>query len=225
MYTGVCNSNFTKHYIDKSFDTFTQVLYPPTDTENFTPGVKQNTLISLARFSRHLHSKRQDLLIDAFSKLHNQVKDWQLFLVGGSEDEKYVEELRTQSNDLPIRFFINPKASEVKNLLTTSKIFWSATGLGSDATTHPEKMEHFGITVVEAMAAGCVPIVSQMGGHLETVTDSCGFFFNSAAELADKTVSLIKDPKKLSNFSQNAITRSKLFDTTIFNAKIKSLLI
>jgi len=44
-------------------------------------------------------------------------------------------------------------------------------------------MEHFGITPVEAMAAGCVPIVYRGGGLTETVTKDSGFTWKTIDEL------------------------------------------
>jgi glycosyltransferase involved in cell wall biosynthesis len=35
--------------------------------------------------------------------------------------------------------------------------------------------EHFGITIVEAMSAGCVPVVHDSGGPKEVVNEETGF--------------------------------------------------
>ena len=43
-------------------------------------------------------------------------------------------------------------------------LFWHAAGLGEDPTTNPDRFEHFGISVVEAMSAGAVPMVYEHGG-------------------------------------------------------------
>ena len=42
---------------------------------------------------------------------------------------------------------------------------------GEDAERHPERFEHFGISVVEAMAAGAVPLVFGAAGPGEIVQD------------------------------------------------------
>ena len=43
-------------------------------------------------------------------------------------------------------------------LYRDAKIFWHAAGMKSDETIYPELAEHFGISTVEAMSAGCVPV-------------------------------------------------------------------
>jgi hypothetical protein len=47
---------------------------------------------------------------------------------------------------------------------------WHATGYGFDAEQYPAKQEHFGMTTVEAMSAGAVPVVLNTGGQREIVT-------------------------------------------------------
>ena len=55
-------------------------------------------------------------------------------------------------------------------------------------------MEHFGITTVEAMAAGCVPVVINKAGQREIVEDGVsGFLWNTWGELKDRTQLLAED--------------------------------
>jgi len=48
---------------------------------------------------------------------------------------------------------------------------------------HTMKDEHFGITIVEAMSAGCVPIVHDSGGPKEIVSEEIGFRWQSIEEI------------------------------------------
>ncbi|MBW3551384.1 MAG: hypothetical protein KY442_11435, partial [Proteobacteria bacterium] len=50
-------------------------------------------------------------------------------------------------------------AAQVEHLLSTSSVFWSATGYGEDEHKAPWASEHFGMTTAEAMAAAGGPSV------------------------------------------------------------------
>jgi glycosyltransferase involved in cell wall biosynthesis len=66
-------------------------------------------------------------------------------------------------------------------LYGTSAIYWHAAGYGE---TDPKNMEHFGISTVEAMSAGCLPIVYGGGGLKEIVrTKKEGYTWNTHEEL------------------------------------------
>lgn len=222
MYVCVCNSFFTKSVVDKTYSINSQVIYPPVSTENIIVGKKQNQILSLARFSTNLHAKRQDILIDAFLKLG--LKNWKFVLAGGSTDQEYLKQLQSLSSGYPIEIYPNPTLSQIHSLLSQSKIFWSATGFEVDAG-HPEFMEHFGITTVEAMAAGCVPLVTNCGGHLETVIDGkTGYLWNTVDELVNKTLELVQDKKKLDTFSKEAIKRSSIFSKERFYRDVATIL-
>lgn len=220
----VCNSYFTKKFIDKNYLVTSKVIYPPVDIDQLKPLKKQNIIVSIARISRLLHAKRQDVLIEAFIKLHSQLKNWKLILAGGCQDEEYLAYLQRLIGKSPVEIITNPSLAKVHQLLGQAKIFWSATGYGVDANLYPERMEHFGITVVEAMACGTVPIVTACGGHLETVTLETGFLWNTLEELVGATKQITKKTIKLNTMAQAGILRSKQFSEKEFNSKFKAIL-
>ena len=111
------------------------MIYPQVSVNKFSPHQKKNQIISLARFSRRLHAKRQDTLIQAFSKL--KITGWELVLVGGSDDPLYLKQLKSQAKDLAVRFIIDPDYQKIIELLDGSKIFWSATGYEINAQKFP----------------------------------------------------------------------------------------
>ncbi len=225
FYISVCNSFFTKQVIDQAYGIHSQVIYPPVDLEYFTPLPKTNSIVSIARFSTLLHAKRQDTLITAFSRVSSLLPTWELILAGGSTDPRYVSLLRRRVKNLPVRIITNLSLPKIKQFLGSAKIFWSATGYGINPTSHPEKVEHFGITPVEAMAAGCVPVVTNAGGHKETVVPGqSGYLWDSIDQLVKYTVSLSKDESKLQKLAKQAQERSKLFSTEIFSSAFSKLI-
>jgi glycosyltransferase involved in cell wall biosynthesis len=60
-------------------------------------------------------------------------------------------------------------------------------------------MEHFGIAPVEAMSAGCIPIVFNGGGLREIVKEGYnGFLFSNEQELLQKTTEIIRNKINIS---------------------------
>jgi glycosyltransferase involved in cell wall biosynthesis len=101
-------------------------------------------------------------------------------------------------------------------LLQSAKIYWHATGFAEDETTHPERMEHFGITTVEAMAAGCVPVVINKGGHPEIIQHGVnGFLWNTREELKQYTTVLIQDKALRGRMAATARAGPRIFTRSI----------
>ena len=225
FYTVVCNSLFTKSVIDRVYGIDSHVVYPPVAVKLFKPLPKQNMIVGIGRLAHGLHSKRQDILIKAFSQLLPLLPDWRLVLAGGAKDRDLFKNYRGLVQKLPIKIISNPSLEKIRELLGSAKIFWSATGFGVSSAAHPERMEHFGITTVEAMAAGTVPLVTNSGGHLETVVPGqSGYLWNSINQLVKDTVSLSKDEQRLQRIAKQAQERSRLFSAQVFNSQFSKLI-
>jgi len=222
----VYNSRFTATIHETHFPKNKSfILYPPIDVESFRPGKKENIILSVARFDSPSHSKRQDILIEAFRILNRSCKNYQLFLAGGSHGSSdTLEKLKEQAGSLPVKFIVDPDFNKLKDLYAKSKFFWHATGYEIDELTNPEKVEHFGMTTVEAMASGCIPVVIGKGGQKEIIVEGIGFLCKDASDIADKTLELIKDPQALKEISLKAVKRSKTFSNENYYEKIKLLL-
>ena len=211
----VCNSFFTKKFIDKEYGVGSKVIYPPVDIEKFKPGEKANLILSVGRFSQLLQAKRQDVLISVFKKMIDEgLSNWKLILAGGTDvgGKQYFNQLKREAKSYPIVFLENPEFRVIQKLYRQAKIFWSASGFGIDEDREPEKVEHFGIALVEAMATGCVPLVVGKGGAREIVEEGkTGFFWEKEEELVEKTSSLLENPTKLLELSQAVVKSSKKF--------------
>ena len=228
IFTVVCNSYFTKKFVDKGLGIASKVIFPPVDVELLEPMIKKNVILSVGRFSQLLQGKRQDVLIDVFKEMINEkkIEDWKLILAGGSEigSTDYLRELRQSSGGFPIEIVENPSFEELKKLYGEAKIFWTASGYGMDEEREPERVEHFGMSTVEAMAAGCVPIVMKKGGQKEIIENGKnGLFWQEKEELEKLTIEVVSDPTKLQKISKDAILRSKDFSKKIFYDKFLSL--
>lgn len=224
----VCNSLFTKKVIDKCLGVKSIVIYPPVDVSSFNPFKKENVILSVGRFSQLLQSKRQDILIECFIRMvtEGRLKGWSLVLAGGSEvgGSNFAKELKEKAKGYAIKIIENPTFGELVDLYGRARIFWTASGYGIDEDEEPEKVEHFGMTTVEAMAAGCVPIVQGKGGQKEIVEDGVnGYLWHEEKQLIDLTIKSIKDDKVISGLSKRAILRSKDFSKEKFYQKIYEL--
>lgn len=221
----ICNSRFTQNtYTHVLPGKKLTVLYPPVDTKSMVRQKKENWIISVARFDSPLHHKRQDVLISAFQKLSNQVNNYKLILAGGSKDNQIISDLIKKSKNLNVDFVINPDFPTLKDLYAKSRFFWHAAGFDVDESKNPEKVEHFGITTVEAMASGCVPVVIKKGGQKEIVIDGQnGFLCETPEQLADKTLTLIEDKDKRLSFKRQSLFTASKFSLAQFNKTVKKI--
>lgn len=220
----VCNSNFTKSVIDEEFNVSSRVIHPPVNTDFFKPERKENVILYVGRYSQLQQLKRQDILVETFCKMCDQgLKGWRLVLIGGSEvgGREFVKALKDMAQGYPIDILENLPLSEVKSAYGKAKIFWSASGFGVDSQRDPQKVEHFGMSVVEAMSAECVPIVVDQGGHKEIIKNNeNGLLWETTKELFRMTISLIKDERRRKEIAQKASKTSKQFSVGEFEKNI-----
>ena len=214
----VAISSFTQYWIQRRWRAESTIVYPPARTD-FTPVPKQPLILSVGRFNGE---KRIDVLIESFRALcDGGLQGWRYMLVGGLPDDPAaqarLDALRRAASGLPIEFAVNLSGAELKSLYESASIFWHARGYGVDAMSYPEEMEHFGIVNVEAMAAGCVPIIFHGGGHPEIVQDGVdGFLWNHPSELIDRTRLVIDDPARVAAMSQQAVAHAARFSKAAF---------
>lgn len=220
----IYNSVFTKGHIEKDWNIKGEVIYPPVDIKLFKPKKKKNQIISVGRFVTG-DTKKQLVMIGIFARLVKEfyLKDWSLHLAGGvmEGNESYIQELKSKSDGLNVFFYENIKIDKLIDIYSESMIYWHAMGYDED---NPKNMEHFGITTVEAMASGCIPIVINRGGQTEIVKDGInGFLWSSIDECIGKTMLLVRNSKLREELSINALKTSADFSKQTFEDKIKRL--
>jgi len=64
----ICNSFFTKKFVDIEYGINSIVIYPPVDVVKIKPKRKENIILSVGRFSQLTQAKRQDVLIRTFKR-------------------------------------------------------------------------------------------------------------------------------------------------------------
>ena len=220
------NSEFTKKVVEKAWQTkITQVHYPLDNLNEITPvTTKEKVILHVGRFFKQLHSKRQDVLVSFFYLFLDQnpklLKGWKLVLVGSIEDSEYFEEVKKQALGYPIELISNISREKLIALYQEAALYWHATGFEVDEEQFPQKVEHFGITTIEAMAAGCVPVVINKGGQKEILESIPELLWNSQTECLVITQQLIADKSEYAKMQQRSLVAVQQFSKEIFQKAV-----
>jgi len=216
----LANSHFTKTWTKRRWGIDCEVIYPPVDT-NFDIEEKANLILSVGRFATEGHSKKQLEMLSAFKEVTEDLHDWEYSCVGSVEDSEsgraYFANAASMGQSTGAHVEADVERDRLKSLYQRSKIFWHAAGFGNDEELNPELSEHFGTVTVEAMAAGCVPIVINKGGQPEIV-EHCvsGFLWDTLEELKEYTLRVARDEQLRVRMSDAARDRAQIFSTDNF---------
>ncbi len=209
----VTNSVFSKNILQKDLGDKIEVLAPYVSDKIFlSPKVKspKKVILTVGRFFKGLHDKRQDIAISAFTALQRSRVGWQdyeLHLVGGllEQDKDYFESLQKLAvANSSIKFLPNISFEKLVQEYINAKYFWHFAGYEIDPSKSPEKTEHFGISVVEAMASSCATFAVGVGGPAENIEeDVSGVQFTSIDELIRKMKDVEADKLKYQKLIYN----------------------
>jgi glycosyltransferase involved in cell wall biosynthesis len=223
----ICNSNFTKNYFKKFWPQIPaekiKVLYPPVKLFTHTGKERKRQIVVCSRLDPE---KKIECLIDTYNKYFfcQNVKLIIIGSVSNNINEIYLKRLRSSTNNNnSINFLINTERNSIEEIFNETLIFWHAKGFGE---TDPGLFEHFGITTVEAMSTGIIPIVINKGGQCEIVDHGInGYKWDTLDELRDFTqLVLDMSHEKLNAFSKNAIHKAMTFSASEFNVKFLEIL-
>lgn len=226
--TLVANSAFTAGWVQRMWQREATVLYPPVALRE--AGAKEQIVLGVGRFfPRGLgHSKKQLELVQAFRRLvDGGLTGWTLHLVGGcsANGRSFFETVQAEAAGYPVMLHPDATGAELADLYARASVFWHLAGLGEDPETAPDRLEHFGISTVEAMSAGVVPVVLAAGGLVETVRDGVdGLHVTGLDSLVARTRALVGDPARLGALSVAARERAQHFSLEAFDTRLQSLL-
>ena len=156
------NSIFSKNAIQKIYPSVDpQVIYPPIDIERFSnclnSNSRENQVLVIARFSPEKQIEKAVLIAKLLKNIN--------FKIIGSllkVNQPYFNHIQQMIKDYglkdKIQLIPNATKDEMMNAMSTSMVY-----------LHTMSGEHFGISIVEAMAAGLIPIVPTYGGCSEIV--------------------------------------------------------
>ncbi len=202
----VCNSRNTQQRIKRYLGRDAAVIHPPIETSEFQYKRNGDYWLSVNRLITH---KRVGTQMAAFAGL----PDEKLIVVGSYEQSghfrRYADYIRK----------IKPANVEMVSWVDRGRLLeLYANCRGFITTSHDED---FGMTVVEAMAAGKPVIAPNEGGYRETIVDGVTgrLISNISPEKLVQAINEIgKDPQR---YKDACLKQAAKFDTKIFIAKIK----
>lgn len=207
------NSEYTKDWVRNYWKREAVVLYPPIEIPTTFNQIRNLDLVCVGRFNNGKRSKRQDIVIAVFKDLIRMgYTGINLHLLGYVQDVSYLNKLKEAAVGFPVFFYENCPGLTRANILSQSALFISACGYENNENKTPMLVEHYGISVVEAMAQGCVPVVVGKGGHNETVDHGKnGYHWNTKEELQLVLVKLLKNKELVMEMGAEAYLKSRQY--------------
>lgn len=209
----ICNSAFTKGELTKYTDKVPKIVYPPVSTLRLDVE-KTDTIITVGRYSPE---KKHEILIQAFKEFNKSNPTYNMMVIGSGDNKDYFNYLQELAKDTNIIFQHNLPHSLVIQRLAEAKQYWHARGYGE---SDPTEYENFGITTVEAMQMGCIPVVINLGAQPEIVK-SAGYTWNTADELVHKAQLATK---RDATFIKSIKERASIFSAKRFTDEMREIL-
>jgi glycosyltransferase involved in cell wall biosynthesis len=196
----IANSSVTQERIKEYYGKPSTVIYPPVEVAKFTPppkGERNGYVI----WGRHVPYKRFDLAIQAANTLKVP-----LTIAGTGPDTERLKSLAGPT----VKFVGRISDEALVKLAQSSKAF-----------LFPNE-EDFGISAVEALAAGTPVIAYKKGGALDIVQDSeTGVFFEE--QTVDSLVKAMERFETLEFLPATLHRKAKRFDKGFFDTKLRKV--
>jgi len=201
-------SNFTRGFVRDKWGRESTILYPPCPIDLYKnpDGQREDLVITVGRV---VPEKRMNLFLDLARRLP-KVR----FVIIGSvarDQESYFRRLQ-ETAPANVSFLMSP-LRKLRDVLARAKIY-----------VHCARNEHFGISIVEAMAAGCVPVVHDSGGPREIVTDEVGYRWTLIDQAVEHVSGLITDDGVRGKMSNAAMSRAENFGPDAFEATLANFI-
>jgi len=151
----ISNSKYVHNSIKSKFGKDSEIIYPPVDLKEFSPGNKENEIVTIGRFSEE---KNLEFGINIMKEI-----DCEYDIIGNTKTKLnilYYERLESKIKKEKlekINLLKNIPRNKLVSKLNKAKVYFHCS------------RETFGISVIESIAAGCIPIVPDNSAHKETV--------------------------------------------------------
>ena len=192
-------SRYSKWHFDKEWKRPSVVVYPSCNMVK--PRAKRNLVVTAARA---VPGKRLEL----FWKVARLRPEYE-FMMLLTQDPRLVEYSISLSKESPSngRTIFNASKETYHKFLGEAKVY-----------IHLMEEERFGITIVEAMSASCVPIVHDSGASKEIVDSEAGFLWQKIVDVPRMIDEAMKESP-----SAAARRRAENFNNERFEKRLSSV--
>lgn len=211
------NSRFMQSIIRRDLKRSSVIVYPPVAAARFGLASDNRTRKNVVATVARIRPGKQLELVPDIAKLTD--RKWKFDIVGLADEasgetlKKLLGRIRNLEETERIRLRVNLPSQRLADTLACSKVY-----------LHLQPMEAFGIAIVEAMAAGCVPVVPKNGGPWFDILDrrqgKFGYSYQNVAEAAELLNMIINDDRLRKEVSERAKERAADFDTSFFEKEI-----
>ncbi|ADX81901.1 glycosyltransferase [Sulfolobus islandicus] len=193
------NSSFTLRLLKEKINRSADVLYPPVKLiECDSIDEKDDIVVSLGRIVR---DKNYDLVINIAKKFPRL----KFIIIGRVQDSQYYNELLSKSPSNVI-FLTNASEDDKRKILCKAKVI-----------LHAKVKEPFGISVVEGMSTGAVPVVHKSGGSWIDIIEEGKYGYGYLTE--EEAVESLYQALNNESLRKEVKERAKLFNTINFEEK------
>jgi len=211
------NSTFSARVISKYFNKHALVIYPPVEIADYISvsrnDDREEAVVSIGRMS----PEKNWHLIPYIAAKMPHVRFYLIGSIRGFRAKQYYDKIVYLKNKLNVKNLeIIPNAPHAVKLKVLSK---------SKVYLHLYPYEHFGIAVVEAMAAGLVPVVHMSGGQWLDIVEK-GKYGVGYSSLEPKYIAnaLFKALNAWSkHVKDKVIEKAKTFSDSFFRRKISRI--
>lgn len=206
----LANSRFTADHVGQLWPHATvDVLHPPVDLPPTLPtGERDVDVVTLGNIAPDKHQLEQVELAAAMPEHRFAI----LGAVQSPAYERRVGHAIRSKRLTNVALVLNATARQVSDHLARARVF-----------LHVKESEHFGISVAQAIAHGCVPVVHDSGGQVEIVSDPA-LRFHSRDEISgilrDVLGGRIPDPNSIREMRE----RVRQLAPECFRSRIKAAL-
>ncbi|MBS7605600.1 MAG: glycosyltransferase [Candidatus Bathyarchaeia archaeon] len=217
----ISNSKFIQYILLKILGRNSIIIHPPVDVDVFmkrsqSRKKRENLVITVSRL-------RPGKGLSIIPKVANLAKEIEFILLGIADraSKTTLKEINTLIKhfkiDDRVKILLNQEFNDYVDILSSATLY-----------LHTQTSEAFGISVVEAMAAGCIPLVPRSGGPWVDIL-SCtqglyGFSYHNEVEAATIINMLLNNKSLRREAMEKVRLRALNFNRSVFERKILNVI-